>query len=117
MLTWSEDHQIAWHFIAPGKPLQNGFCESFNGWMRDELLDETLFFGLDHARARIAAWADDYDCQRPHSSLATPDASGYAANLTATCDRLRNLDQVRRSLVAHPAPNSVISAETLIAIG
>src|SRR5271167_2214149 len=54
MLTWSEDNQIAWHFIAPGKPMQNGFCESFNGRMRDELLNETLFFGLDHARARIA---------------------------------------------------------------
>src|SRR4051794_1596242 len=38
ILTWSEDNQIAWHFIAPGKPMQNGFCESFNGRMRDELL-------------------------------------------------------------------------------
>jgi putative transposase len=54
MLTWSENNQIAWHFIAPGKPMQNGFCESFNGRMRDELLNETLFFGLDHARAKIA---------------------------------------------------------------
>ena len=69
MLTWSEDNQIAWHFIPPGKPMQNGFCESFNGRMRDELLNETLFFGLDHARAKIAAWADDYNSQRPHSSL------------------------------------------------
>src|SRR4029079_7155411 len=41
MLTWAEDNQIAWHFIAPGKPMQNGFCESFNGRMRDELLNET----------------------------------------------------------------------------
>jgi putative transposase len=54
MLSWSEDKQIAWHFIAPGKPTQNGFCESFNGRMRDELLNETLFLGLDHARAKIA---------------------------------------------------------------
>ena len=45
--------QIDWHFIAPGKPMQNGFCESFNGRMRDELLNESLFFGLDHARAKI----------------------------------------------------------------
>ena len=59
MLTWTEQHVVAWHFIAPGKPMQNGFCESFNGRMRDELLNETLFFGLDHARIRIAAWADD----------------------------------------------------------
>ena len=69
MLTWAEDNQIAWHFIAPGKPMQNGFCESFNGRMRDELLNETLFFGLDHARAKIADLVGDYNGQRPHSSL------------------------------------------------
>ncbi len=69
MLAWSEENKIDWHFIAPGKPMQNGFCESFNGRMRDELLNETLFFGLDHARAKIADWVGDYNGQRPHSSL------------------------------------------------
>jgi putative transposase len=54
MLAWVEKYGITWHFIAPGKPMQNGFCESFNGRMRDELLNETLFFGLDHARTKIA---------------------------------------------------------------
>ena len=117
MLTWSEDNQIAWHFIAPGKPMQNGFCESFNGRMRDELLNETLFFGLDHARVKIANWVDDYNSQRPHSSLGYLTPAAYAANLTATCDRLRNPDQLRRSHVAPPAPNGVTSAETLIATG
>jgi putative transposase len=107
MLTWSEDHQIAWHFIAPGRPMQNGFCESFNGRMRDELLNETLFFGLDHARAKIAAWAADYNSQRPHSSLGYLTPAAYAANLTATCDRLRNPDQLRRSHVAPPTPHGV----------
>ena len=52
ILAWSKDHRVEWHYIAPGKPMQNGFCESFNGRMRDELLNETLFFGLDHARTR-----------------------------------------------------------------
>ncbi|MGY4434958.1 putative transposase [Bradyrhizobium sp. F1.13.1] len=117
ILTWSEDNQIAWHFIAPGKPMQNGFCESFNGRMRDELLNETLFFGLDHARTRIAAWADDYNSHRPHSSLGYLTPAAYSANLTATCDRLRNPDQLRQSHVVHPAPNGVTSAETLIANG
>src|SRR6202789_1347347 len=112
MLTWSENNQIAWHFIVPGKPMQNGFCESFNGRMRDELLNETLFFGLDHAQARIAAWADDYNSQRPHSSLGYLTPAAYAANLTATCDRLRNPNQLRRSHVAPPAPNGATSAET-----
>ena len=50
MFAWARDHKIAWHFIAPGKPMQNGFCESFNGRMPDELLNESLFLGLDHAQ-------------------------------------------------------------------
>jgi transposase InsO family protein len=49
VLAWAQESQIDWHFIAPGKLMQNGFCESFNGRMRDELLNESLFFGLDHA--------------------------------------------------------------------
>ncbi|MGY4496116.1 transposase InsO family protein [Bradyrhizobium sp. GM24.11] len=53
-------------FIAPGRQMQIGFCESFNGRMRDELLNETLFFGLDHARVKIADWVSDYNSQRPH---------------------------------------------------
>ena len=49
ILAWAQDHGVDWHYIAPGKPTQNGFVESFNGRMRDELLNESLFFGLDHA--------------------------------------------------------------------
>ncbi len=65
MLSWAQEHQIIWHFIAPGKPMQNGFCESFNGRMRDELLNETMFLGLDHAREKIANWISDYNHKRP----------------------------------------------------
>ena len=97
--------------------MQNGFCKSFNGRMRDESLNETLFFGLDHARAKIANWADDYNSQRPAFPLGYLTPAAYAANLTATCDRLRNPDQLRRSHVAPPAPNGVTSAETLIVTG
>jgi putative transposase len=117
MLAWAQENSITWHFIAPGKPMQNGFCESFNGRMRDELLNESLFFGLDHAQIKIADWADDYNEQRPHSALGYLTPAAYAANLTATCDRLRNPDQLRRSHVALPAPDGVKSAETLIATG
>jgi putative transposase len=117
MLSWAQEHQIVWHFIAPGKPMQNGFCESFNGRMRDELLNETLFLGLDHARAKIANWVADYNHKRPHSALAYQTPAAYAANLSATCDRLHNPDQLRRSHVAHTAPDGVKSAEALIAAG
>jgi putative transposase len=117
MLAWAQDNQVTWHFIAPGKPMQNGFCESFNGRMRDELLNETLFFGLDHARTKITHWISDYNQRRPHSALGYRTPAAYAANLPATCDRLRNPDQLHRSHVAPPAPNGVQPAETLIAVG
>lgn len=117
MLAWAQENKIVWHFIAPGKPMQSGFCESFNGRMRDELLNESLFFGLDHARRKIADWADDYNEQRPHSALGYLTPAAYAANLAPTCDQLRMGDQLRRSHVALPAPDGVKSAETLIAAG
>ena len=118
ILAWSKDQRVEWHYIAPGKPMQNGFCESFNGRMRDELLNETLFFGLDHARTAIAEWADDYNERRPHSALGYITPAAYAANLTATDDRLRNPDQLRRSPVAHPALDGVSPThQALIAAG
>ena len=52
MLAWCKETGIDWHFIAPGKPIQNAFVESFNGRMRDEFLNETLFFDLDDARSK-----------------------------------------------------------------
>ncbi|WP_155253859.1 IS3 family transposase [Bradyrhizobium japonicum] len=117
MLAWCKDTGIDWHFIAPGKPIQNAFVESFNGRMRDELLNETLFFELDDARAKIAAWVADYNGDRPHSSLKYLTPAAYAATFTATGDRLRNPDQLRRSPVAPPAPIGVQTPETLIASG
>ena len=53
ILTFAADRDIEWHYIAPGKPMQNGFVESFNGRMRDELLNETMFRNLAHARIVI----------------------------------------------------------------
>ncbi|WP_247355322.1 IS3 family transposase, partial [Bradyrhizobium sp. 160] len=100
MLAWCKDTGIDWHFIAPGKPIQNAFVESFNGRMRDELLNETLFFDLDDARTKIATWVADYNSDRPHSSLKYLTPAAYAATFTATGDRLRNPDQLRRSPVA-----------------
>lgn len=68
ILRWCQQTRVEWHYIAPGKPMQNGFVESFNGSFRDECLNETLFSSLTHARAEITAWKEDYNKQRPHSS-------------------------------------------------
>jgi putative transposase len=117
ILAWADQAGVGWHYIAPGKPMQNGFCESFNGRMRDELLNESLFLGLNHARTKIANWVEDFNQRRPHSALGYLTPKAYAANLSATCDRLRNPDQLRRSHVAPPAPYSVKPAEALIVTG
>jgi putative transposase len=117
MLAWSSESQIAWHFIAPGKPMQNGICESFNGRMRDEFLNETLFVNLDHARSAIVRWVVDYNERRPHSALGYQTPAAFAANLTATADRLRNPDQLRRSPVAPPANTRHSQPRTLASNG
>jgi putative transposase len=69
MLKWQQDRGIEWHYIAPGKPMQNGFVESFNGRLRDECLNEHLLTSYRHAREIIEDWRIDYNLNRPHTSL------------------------------------------------
>lgn len=56
ILEWAGKMKVKWHYIAPGKPMQNGNCVAFNGRMRDELLNEILFFGINQARGAMARW-------------------------------------------------------------
>ena len=76
VLRFSQERQIEWHYIAPGKPTQNAFIESFNARLRDELLNETLFTSLAQVRAVLAAWKDDYNNARPHSASGQPHTDG-----------------------------------------
>jgi transposase InsO family protein len=117
IFAWCKDHKIDWHYIAPGKPMQNGFVESFNGRMRDELLNETLFFSLDHARSIIAAWKDDYNTTRPHSSLAYQTPAAYAGKFTATGYHAPRLRGSACQPVAQPAQPGIQRLETLKAAG
>lgn len=87
ILTWSEERRIEWHYIAPGKPAQNAFIESFNGRLRDELLNETLFRSLAHARAALDRWRLDYNFSRPHSRLGWLTPSAFAMRLLTQRDR------------------------------
>jgi len=79
ILTWAEGAGVEWHYIAPGKPMQNGFIESFNGRLRDELLNETLFSSLVQARAALASWRADYNTTRPHSQIGWRTPAEFAA--------------------------------------
>ena len=78
MFKWCQDRGVSWHFIAPGKPMQNGFVESFNGRLRDECLNEHLFEGLNHAKLIINTWRSDYNHERPHTSLGGLTPTEYA---------------------------------------
>ena len=69
ILKWVQDTGVDWHYIAPGKPQQNGFIESFNGKLKDECLNENLFSSLSDAREVLEYWQHDYNHQRPHSAL------------------------------------------------
>ena len=113
ILAWSAEHRINWHYIAPGKPMQNGFVESFNGRMRDELLNETLFHGLGHARAVIAEWVTDFNTERPHSALGYQTPAAFAEHLTTANDHNAALVEgyAPRSL-APSALNSVSTERT-----
>ena len=82
ILKWSQEAQIEWHYIAPGKPQQNALIESFNGKLRDELLNEILFTSLDHAREVLKALRHDYNHHRPHSGLGWLTSSEFANQTT-----------------------------------
>ncbi len=69
ILKWVQESDVDWHYIAPGKPQQNGFIENFNGKLRDECLNETLFGTLRDDRKTLEEWQEDYNWRRPHSAL------------------------------------------------
>ena len=69
MLGWVQSLRLDWHYIEPDKPQQNAFIESFNGRLRDEFLNETLFTTLAQARVELEEWRRDYNTERPHSAL------------------------------------------------
>jgi putative transposase len=82
VLRWCQQMGVDWHFIAPGKPIQNAFVESFNGSFRDECLSDTLFSTLVEARTAIRSWKEDHNRQRPHSSLGNITSAKFAIKST-----------------------------------
>lgn len=69
VLRWCQKSGVGWHCIAPGKPTQNAFVESFNGGLRDECLSEHIFDNLAEARKIIETWRINYNTEQPHTLL------------------------------------------------
>jgi putative transposase len=94
-LAWCMERKIAMNYIQPGKPVQNGYVESFNGRLRDECLNVNWFRNLFEARRKTTLWRQDYNAARPHSSLAyrtrtSSRLSGSALRPHRTSYRSRN---------------------------
>lgn len=85
-ITWAQQHGVEHILIEPGKPMQNGYIESFNGKFRDECLNEHWFTSLAQAREVIADWRRDYNEVRPHSSCGRTPPALFAANHRAQTD-------------------------------
>ena len=115
ILRWADDHKVAWHYIAPGKPVQNAFAESFIGRLRDELLNETLFRSLAHARVVLEAWQTDYNTNRPHSRLGWMSPAIYAAARRSAA--LRSTDGSAPRTAAITAQEGITERQTPIAAG
>jgi putative transposase len=104
---WTHERQVQHRFIAPGKPSQNAYIESFNGKLRDECLNEHEFLHLHHARDLIETFRDDYNHYRPHSSLGGLTPAEFAARKIAPGPPGGPLDQTNPSLAVptiHPQP-------------
>jgi putative transposase len=80
-LAWCESHKIKTVYIQPGRPMQNGYVESFNGRFRDECLNANWFTTMADARHNIEAWRQDYNDDRPHSALGYRAPREFAAEL------------------------------------
>jgi putative transposase len=111
ILAWADQNRVEWHYIAPGKPMQNGFIESFNGRLRDELLNETLFTSLAQARVAITLWRTDYNTARPHSQIAWQTPDEFASTFNPRRSRaLRYANGSAPAPVASPAQQGKTTA-------
>ena len=115
ILGWADETDVGWHYIAPGKPQQNGFMESFNGKLRDECLNEHVFSTLAEARCIIEAWRIDYNTVRPHSSLGYLTPEEFAASWRAAGEKETAPDATSRLATGRAAAVCGASASQPVA--
>ena len=87
-LAWCEQNSLKVHYIQPGKPVQNAHAESFNGRFRDECLNANWFLNLTDAKRKIEHWRQEYNADRPHSSLAYRTPEEFAKAFSELTSRM-----------------------------
>jgi putative transposase len=97
MQKWALNNKVELHFIDPGKPMQNGIVESFNGRLRDECLNLHWFTNIKDARKELLAWKNDYNLVRPHSSLENQTPSQFA-QLNSITQKINNTVEIKKEL-------------------
>ena len=103
ILRWADQNDVPWHYIDPGKPQQNAFIESFNGSLRDELLNEEIFDTLDDARRKLAIW-------RYGDMTTTPSGRIRRSETRRHCKRAERLSNLRAPRPARlPKPKPMIN--------
>ncbi len=133
ILKWAGEAKVEWHYIAPGKPQQNGFIrrpaavclqtargESFNGKFRDEKLNDTLSSSLHQARVELATWKNDYNHYRPHSGLGWLTPSEFAKSATSKQAMALDaaiLDVYAIKAIVQPAQQGIISRQSELKAG
>ena len=113
MLGWAEDWKVGLVHIQPGRPMQNGHVESFHGRLRDECLNAHWFRTLNDVRSTLATWRQEYNCERPHSSLAYRTPEEFRQSRLCKCGKQRTLPtftqprrRLRVNLEAKPKPRN-----------
>ena len=96
-LAWCEERRIQVVHIQPGRPMQNGYVESFNGRFRDECLNANWFVNIVDAKQKIEDWRVEYNVERPHSSLAYRTPNEYAEVCSELTSRMDATPPVRPS--------------------
>ncbi len=110
---WAYKNGVHLDFIRPGRPVENGYIESFNGRLRDECLNVEVFFTVIEAREKLEHWRHDYNHQRPHSALADRTPAEFATVWTggndADCVRLENASRFPHS---HRTTTTTVNLKT-----
>jgi putative transposase len=113
-LAWALEKKIELVHIEPGRPVQNAFVESFHGKLRDECLNASWFGNLFEARVKIAGWKEEYNEERPHSSLGYRTPAAFAASLER-CGKDATLENPAKdagfSLSHNASNNKAVSQE------
>lgn len=96
MFEWQNGTGVGWHYIASGKPQQNGFAESFNGKLRDKLLNDEVFNSLDHAKKALDLWRHDFNSVLPRSGIGVLTPAARLLVCVAHCPTARRRNCHRR---------------------